>query len=353
MLFMPTTNEILRDIANRRGQSLAYEKDKPLVEDIAKLMASHIELELSHLKKRNEIKRQLLQTKDFSKQKAFNQISANKDKITVSDIVQFLEEFGKYTAKKEDIEAILRRCDHEGDQMINYSEFVEFTSLNEEDLNVDNAETKAYESSPSRKQLKDDIKSSPLRKSNSKSDIHRKTMDEALEDYVDPAEKARQEEELRQQQEEELRQQQEEEQQRAEVARALEYENAAAEEDSKNRDHTRNNTSLNQSIARESKPHEWRFLNLLKNQIKLDKEVEIQKENLFSNLKFNTIDAFKLFDKDGNNFITIEEFQTVIDRMSIAASADKILLKIMRYDKDNDNRIDYQEFLRIITPKND
>ena len=72
MLFMPTTNEILRDIANRRGQSLAYEKDKPLVEDIAKLMASHIELELSHLKKRNEIKRQLLQTKDFSKQKAFN-----------------------------------------------------------------------------------------------------------------------------------------------------------------------------------------------------------------------------------------------------------------------------------------
>ena len=110
---------------------------------------------------------------------------------------------------------------------------------------------------------------------------------------------------------------------------------------------------MNQSIARESKPHEWRFLNLLKNQIKLDKEVEIQKENLFSNLKFNTIDAFKLFDKDGNNFITIEEFQTVIDRMSIAASADKILLKIMRYDKDNDNRIDYQEFLRIITPKND
>lgn len=31
------------------------------------------------------------------------------------DIVEFLEEFGKYDAKKEDIEAILRRCDHEGD----------------------------------------------------------------------------------------------------------------------------------------------------------------------------------------------------------------------------------------------
>lgn len=59
------------------------------------------------------------------------------------------------------------------------------------------------------------------------------------------------------------------------------------------------NNSLNHSL-KESKPAEWRYLNLLKNQIKLDKEVEIQKENLFSNLKFSTIDAFKLFDKDGN-----------------------------------------------------
>ena len=71
----------------------------------------------------------------------------------MKDIVNFLEQFGQYAAKKEDIEAILRRCDHEGDQMINYSEFVEFTSLNEENLNVDNAETKAYESSPPRKEL--------------------------------------------------------------------------------------------------------------------------------------------------------------------------------------------------------
>ena len=92
---------------------------------------------------------------------------------------------------------------------------------------------------------------------------------------------------------------------------------------------------------------------MLKNQIKLDKEVEIQKENLFSNLKFNTIDAFKLFDKDNNGYITVEEFQNSLDRFGILAQADKILLKIMRYDKDHDNRIDYQEFLRIITPKND
>lgn len=53
-------------------------------------------------------------------------------------MVDFLESKAQYSAKKEDIEAILRRCDHEGDQMINFSEFVEFVSLNEEDLNVDN-----------------------------------------------------------------------------------------------------------------------------------------------------------------------------------------------------------------------
>lgn len=42
-----------------------------------------------------------------------------------------------------------------------------------------------------------------------------------------------------------------------------------------------------------------------------------------------------------------------MDRLNITAQADKIMLKILRYDQDHDNRIDYQEFLKIVTPKND
>lgn len=76
-------------------------------------------------------------------------------------MVDFLEEQIRYVAKKEDIEAILRRCDHEGDQMINLNEFSEFTSLNEEDLNVENHEEKTFKQSPSRKELQSDIQNSP------------------------------------------------------------------------------------------------------------------------------------------------------------------------------------------------
>jgi len=40
--------------------------------------------------------------------------------------------------------------------------------------------------------------------------------------------------------------------------------------------------------------------------LKLDKEIEIHKESLFSNEDFNTIDAFKLFDVENEGYITIE-----------------------------------------------
>ena len=41
--------------------------------------------------------------------------------------------------------------------MISFNEFAELTSLNEEDLNNDNAEDKVYQTSSSRKQLRNDI----------------------------------------------------------------------------------------------------------------------------------------------------------------------------------------------------
>lgn len=41
-----------------------------------------------------------------------------------------------------------------------------------------------------------------------------------------------------------------------------------------------------------------KFLQLIKNQIKLDKEIEIQKEILYANNFFNTLDAFKYLDRE-------------------------------------------------------
>ena len=84
--------------------------------------------------------------------------------------------------KKEELEAILRRCDHEADQMISFEEFCEIVSSNDNQLSNDNADEKLYNSN-SKKQLQRDIERSPVRRSGSKTDIYEKSMDETLDQY--------------------------------------------------------------------------------------------------------------------------------------------------------------------------
>jgi Ca2+-binding EF-hand superfamily protein len=84
--------------------------------------------------------------------------------------------------KKEELEAILRRCDHEADQMISYDEFCEIVSSNDDKLHNDNVDENLYHSD-SKRQLEKDIKNSPLKKSGSKSDLYEKSIDQTLEQY--------------------------------------------------------------------------------------------------------------------------------------------------------------------------
>lgn len=60
------------------------------------------------------------------------------------------------------------------------------------------------------------------------------------------------------------------------------------------------------------RPHVLRYLQLLKNQIKLDKEIEIQKEILFANHYFNSLDAFKYLDREQKGRITFDDLLEVI-----------------------------------------
>jgi len=63
-----------------------------------------------------------LKQKDFSTRKYFQKISNNYHSICMPDLLAYLESNGFY-ARREDIEAILRRCDHDGNQMISFEEF--------------------------------------------------------------------------------------------------------------------------------------------------------------------------------------------------------------------------------------
>jgi Ca2+-binding EF-hand superfamily protein len=94
-------------------------------------------------------------------------------------LVKYLREFGKHNPRNEELEAILRRCDHEGDQMISYDEFCELVSSNEEGITHEEVDEKIYDSS-TKKELSRDISNSPIRKSPSKNDLYEKSIDDTL-----------------------------------------------------------------------------------------------------------------------------------------------------------------------------
>ena len=64
------------------------------------------------------------QVEDFVKVRTFDEISRGLSTISMDDLLFYLECNG-FLPRREDIEAILRRCDHDGNRLINYEEFCE------------------------------------------------------------------------------------------------------------------------------------------------------------------------------------------------------------------------------------
>ena len=90
-------------------------------------------------------------------------------------------------------------------------------------------------------------------------------------------------------------------------------------------------------------------------QIKLDKEAEIHKETLFQNEHFNTIDAFKLFDKANDGHIDAEKIMQLADEDDLVAplaDRERLVLLFERFDRDLDGKLNYLEFTKAITPRN-
>lgn len=60
------------------------------------------------------------------------------------------------------------------------------------------------------------------------------------------------------------------------------------------------------------------------------------------------IDAFKVFDKDGNGVITSHELRYVMTNAGEKLSEDEIDEIIREADEDNDGNINYEEFLKMM-----
>jgi Ca2+-binding EF-hand superfamily protein len=60
--------------------------------------------------------------------KTFHEISRGQNVINMATLIIFLEDNG-FHPRTEDLEAILRRCDHDADRALSYDEFCELTEL--------------------------------------------------------------------------------------------------------------------------------------------------------------------------------------------------------------------------------
>jgi hypothetical protein len=61
----------------------------------------------------------------------------------------------------------------------------------------------------------------------------------------------------------------------------------------------------------EEKPIHYKFLTLIKNQLKMEKDIEIQRECLFSHINFSAFDMFRQIDQDNKGYIKAEDLNKV------------------------------------------
>jgi len=66
---------------------------------------------------------------------------------------------------------------------------------------------------------------------------------------------------------------------------------------------------------------------------------------------FNIYEAFKTIDKHDQGFIDISEFRDLLVDHGVYASSKELMNLVKRYDKNQDGKISYYEFVQELTPK--
>ena len=135
-MILPAANSGLRDLAVRRRDSPYFRAHAPLPYEVISLVARLLDKELSFHRLRIESLQTIAKQEDFDRKKMFEQISRGFHSICMADLILFLEKNGFYP-RREDIEAILRRLDHDANKMLSFEEFCEVCGPDADELSRD------------------------------------------------------------------------------------------------------------------------------------------------------------------------------------------------------------------------
>mmetsp|Transcript_17028 Transcript_17028/g.26306 ORF Transcript_17028/g.26306 Transcript_17028/m.26306 type:complete len:228 (+) Transcript_17028:241-924(+) len=164
-IFLPACNMSIRGyVANRRN----YGSNR-LPVHISTAAVRILEKEKELCKKRYETRMDLFKHIDHQKLKTFHEIGQGQVHISMTQLTRYLESNG-FHPRTEDVEAILRRCDHDSDQQLSFDEFAELTELPGASNSGEENPEERPDDSPQKKELEEQIKKDESKKRRNSND---------------------------------------------------------------------------------------------------------------------------------------------------------------------------------------
>uniref|UniRef100_A0A7S3IC81 EF-hand domain-containing protein n=1 Tax=Anophryoides haemophila TaxID=46462 RepID=A0A7S3IC81_9CILI len=110
---------------------------------------------------------------------------------------------------------------------------------------------------------------------------------------------------------------------------------------------------LDENKGIETFEYETRYLikKLLNKVLSGESQGESLRQSLARRPLFSATDAFNALDSNEIGFISVEEFKILLNEWNFFVSTSDLVTLVNRYDKNNDGKISYGEFLNEITPK--
>lgn len=123
-MVLPAASTGLRQMALDRRNSPYFRSYTPLPFDAISMITRLFDRELSFHRQRSDSWQMIARNSDFDRRLLFDAVARGYSSITMSDLTYFCERNGFYP-RREDIESILRRLDHDANKMLSFDEFCE------------------------------------------------------------------------------------------------------------------------------------------------------------------------------------------------------------------------------------
>lgn len=135
-IFLPAADYNLRNIEYYQDPRISPYNVEGMPDSVPAMAARILDREKSFMQRRREARMELAEVTAGDINKIFRDISRGHPDIQMQDLIWFLDTNG-FQPKTEDLEAVLRRCDHDADRSLSLEEFAEALNVEHDDLIAD------------------------------------------------------------------------------------------------------------------------------------------------------------------------------------------------------------------------